>query len=433
MSLSIPLKGRWKLLNKIGQGGFGEIYCVYDLETQQKAAVKMERIDRNKRALRLEIAVLKKIQESNFSASLVYCGRNNEYNYLVMELLGPNLSTLRKKQPQQRFSLATTIKLGVQMIHSIEDIHEVGYLHRDIKPSNFALRLAKNMKKRNGISPSYCVIIDFGLSRKYITSEGELRPPREEVGFRGTARYASINSHDGKELSRRDDLWSLFYLFIEFLEGSLPWQRLKEKEEIAQVKKKYTNIGMCRDLPEEFTTFYKHIDSLKYEDKPNYKYLRRLLTDIYHRYGYDENTKYDWQIVRDNLRGVARSPSLAKSFDSTIAMTGTTNDFSRSKKKSLIRAFSKEIQKEEFEKMNDMFFPKLQDKSQNNSEKQNSKQKNKIQENNQNENGTSKKVKENESEINEFEKMMKMINGEDKSETTSSLNIDDDRACCIIL
>ncbi|KAJ6240879.1 tau-tubulin kinase 1 [Anaeramoeba flamelloides] len=435
MLLSTPLKGRWKLLNKIGQGGFGEIFCVYDLETQQKAAVKMERIDRNKRALRLEIAVLRKIQESRFSTKFIYCGRNQVYNYLVMELLGTNLSTLRKKQPQQRFSLATTLKLGVQMISAIEDVHEVGYLHRDVKASNFALRIPRNMKPKNGYSPGYCCIIDFGLARKYITSEGQLRPPRDEVGFRGTARYASINSHEGTELSRRDDLWSLFYLFIEFLEGSLPWERLKEKEEIAKVKKQYTNVGMCKDLPEEFTTFYKHIESLEYADKPNYKYLRRLLTDIYLRYGFDENTKYDWEKIKENTHPNKSNPKNQKmSFDSTAALTGTTNDLSRSKKKSLIGGFSKEFQKEELEKINEMFFPKKNNEKLKNNQKTNPNQKNiKIEETNKNKNGPPVDLIDPESEINEFEKMMKMINGENKSDTSSSLNIDDDRGCCIIL
>ncbi|KAJ6226404.1 tau-tubulin kinase 1 [Anaeramoeba flamelloides] len=434
MSLSTPLKGRWKLLNKIGQGGFGEIFCVYDLETQHKAAVKMERIDRNKRALRLEIDVLRKIQESRFSATFISCGRNQVYNYLIMELLGPNLSSLRKKQPQKIFSLSTTLKLGVQMISAIEDVHEVGYLHRDIKASNFALRMSRKMRSENGYSPGYCCIIDFGLARKYITSEGEHRPPREEVGFRGTARYASINSHDGKELSRRDDLWSLFYLFIEFLKGSLPWESLKEKEAIAKMKKQYTNIGMCKDLPKEFVTFYQHIESLEYEDRPNYKYLRKLLTDMYHRYSFDENTKYDWEIMKENSSSEKSNIKNQKILDSAPALTGTTNDLSRSKKRSLIGGFPKEFQKNEIEKMNGMVFPKNTiERSQNNQTKNSNQKNNIIEEINQNGIVDPQDLLDPESEINEFEKMMKMINGEEKSDTSSSVDIDDNRHCCIIL
>jgi tau tubulin kinase len=46
-------------------------------------------------------------------------------------------------------------------------------------------------------------LIDFGLARKYRLPSGEIRPPRKSAGFRGTARYASINSHHSKELGRR--------------------------------------------------------------------------------------------------------------------------------------------------------------------------------------------------------------------------------------
>ncbi|KAJ6227309.1 tau-tubulin kinase 1 [Anaeramoeba flamelloides] len=442
MTFETLLKGRWKLLHKIGQGGFGEIYCVYDLDTQQKAAVKMERIDRNKRALRLEIAVLRKLQNSRFSAKFICCGRNQVHNYLIMELLGSNLSSLRKKQPQRRFSLATTLKLGIQMISSIEDVHEVGFIHRDIKASNFSLRIPKNMKTRNPIKPAYCCIIDFGLARKYINSEGKLREPREEVGFRGTARYASTNSHEGKELSRRDDLWSLLYLFVEFLEGSLPWERLKEKEEIYKIKKKFTNISMCNGLPEEFALFYKHIESLEYEDKPDYQYLRRLLNTTYKRYGYDVNTKYDWEIPQEDLQIIRKSPSVTKSFDSQIALTGTTNDQSRSQGKKLVSAFSKEYIGE-IEKMNNIVFPKSpkSKRSKSKSKSQNS-QKREKKNNNQkksllgdivnNKDSSFDEKTNNVREINEFEKMMKMINGDEKTDTSSSLSDDIGKCCCVI-
>jgi tau tubulin kinase len=62
----------------------------------------------------------------------VTCGRHGEYNYLVMELLGENISDLRRRQASGRFSIITTCRLAMQMIRAIEAVHDLGYLHRDV-------------------------------------------------------------------------------------------------------------------------------------------------------------------------------------------------------------------------------------------------------------------------------------------------------------
>ncbi|MCL4171041.1 UNVERIFIED_CONTAM: hypothetical protein GTU68_025127, partial [Idotea baltica] len=59
-------------------------------------------------------------------------------------------------------------------------------------------------------------MLDFGLARQYTNSEGEVRTPRPVAGFRGTVRYASVNAHLNREMGRHDDLWSMFYMLVEF-------------------------------------------------------------------------------------------------------------------------------------------------------------------------------------------------------------------------
>lgn len=283
------IKGRWKVLKKIGAGAFGEIFSGKNVITNEMVAIKVERVDNKKQVLKLEVAVLKKLQACPFVCRFITCGRFNEYNYLIMELLGENLSELRRRQPDGRFSMGTAIKLGIQMMKALEAVHDLGYIHRDVKPSNYAMGLT-------GVKRHTTFLIDFGLARRYLLSSGEVRPPRDSTGFRGTARYASINSHLSKDLGRRDDLWSIFYMLIEFVQGQLPWRKLKDKDQIGDMKVKYNTPELVKDLPPQFLAFMKHLKSLQYADRPDYNHLYNILLDLYHSQGCDDHTPFDWEV-----------------------------------------------------------------------------------------------------------------------------------------
>lgn len=263
------VKDRWKVIKSIGKGAFGEIFQAEDLETGVHVAVKTEKLDSKKRVLKIEVAVLKKLQACPFVCRYQQFGRHEEFHFVVMELLGENLSVLRKKQPGKRFSVGTTMRLGMQMVRAIEGMHEHGYLHRDIKPSNFAMG-------RQPENRDWCFLIDFGLARRYQLPHGEIRTARESAGFRGTARYASINSHLSKELARRDDMWSLLYMIIEFLKGSLPWSNIENKEDVGRRKIELDSLDLVAGLPVEMGNFMEHLRTLDYKDKPNYDYITDL-------------------------------------------------------------------------------------------------------------------------------------------------------------
>ena len=220
----------------------------------------------------------------------VACGRHSDLNFLVMELLGDNIAELRRLQ-QGHFSMNTTIKLGIQMIKAIESVHNLGYIHRDIKPSNFAMGLS-------GIKKQTCFLIDFGLARRYMLPDGEIRPPRDCAGFRGTARYASINSHQSRDLGRRDDLWSVLYLLIEFSLGQLPWRRLRDKDKVGEMKVRYNNDELVAGLPQEFLLFMRHLSTLQYHSRPDYLYLVKMFEELYTKLGGNEKTIFDWEMLQ---------------------------------------------------------------------------------------------------------------------------------------
>ncbi|NXN30721.1 TTBK2 kinase, partial [Nycticryphes semicollaris] len=275
-------------LRKIGGGGFGEIYDALDLLTRENVALKVESAQQPKQVLKMEVAVLKKLQGKDHICRFIGCGRNDRFNYVVMQLQGRNLADLRRSQSRGTFTISTTLRLGKQILESIESIHSVGFLHRDIKPSNFAMgRFPSTCRK--------CYMLDFGLARQFTNSCGDVRPPRAVAGFRGTVRYASINAHRNREMGRHDDLWSLFYMLVEFVVGQLPWRKIKDKEQVGSIKERYEHRLMLKHLPQEFNVFLDHISNLDYFTKPDYQLLMSVFDNSMKMFGVIDSDPFDWE------------------------------------------------------------------------------------------------------------------------------------------
>jgi serine/threonine protein kinase len=265
-------------------------YAAIDVGSGVSVAIKVEPWSNKRTVLKLEVAVVRKLQCCLTVPRFVHCGHSEGYNFLVMELLGENLSELRRKQPGQKFSIGTSLRLAVMMVRSLQEIHAADFIHRDVKPSNFVLGVGPNKDR--------LYTIDFGLARRFMGG-GAVRPARQSAGFRGTARYASINSHVGRELSRRDDLWSLVYVLVEMMVGQLPWRRIKDKDEILTHKTKFMGDALVANLPAEIGLFQKHVMGLQYEDAPDYELLCGLLTSLYKKEGLSDDTPFDWNVAHE--------------------------------------------------------------------------------------------------------------------------------------
>ncbi|EPB75939.1 hypothetical protein ANCCEY_04957 [Ancylostoma ceylanicum] len=103
-----------------------------------------------------------------------------------------------------------------------------------------------------------------------VTGKLAIRKPREgEQLFRGTPRYCSLNVHYGKEQGRVDDLWSWLYMLIE-LQIGLPWSAITDEKEVLAIKSTCPVEDLIRTCPLEFIKIHNYLQTLRYEDRPDY-------------------------------------------------------------------------------------------------------------------------------------------------------------------
>ncbi|KAH7094702.1 casein kinase-like protein I [Paraphoma chrysanthemicola] len=284
----------YRVGKKIGEGSFGVIFEGTNLLNQQQVAIKFEPRKSDAPQLRDEYRTYKILVGCPGIPNVYYFGQEGLHNILVIDLLGPSLEDLFD-HCNRKFSIKTVVMVAKQMLSRVQTIHEKNLIYRDIKPDNFLIG-RPGSKSANVIH-----VVDFGMAKQYRDPKTKQHIPyRERKSLSGTARYMSINTHLGREQSRRDDLEALGHVFMYFLRGGLPWQGLKA----ATNKQKYEKIGekkqttpikdLCDGFPEEFNKYLSYVRNLGFEDTPDYDYLRELFTQALKSTGEIEDGEYDW-------------------------------------------------------------------------------------------------------------------------------------------
>ncbi|EFW99090.1 casein kinase 1 [Grosmannia clavigera kw1407] len=284
----------YRVGKKIGEGSFGVIFEGTNLLNSQQVAIKFEPRKSDAPQLRDEYRTYKILVGCPGIPNVYYFGQEGLHNILVIDLLGPSLEDLFD-HCNRRFTIKTVVMVAKQMLSRVQTIHEKNLIYRDIKPDNFLIG-RPGTKAANVIH-----VVDFGMAKQYRDPKTKQHIPyRERKSLSGTARYMSINTHLGREQSRRDDLEALGHVFMYFLRGGLPWQGLKA----ATNKQKYEKIGekkqttaikdLCEGFPLQFEKYLTYVRNLGFEDTPDYDYLRDLFTQALKDTGGVEDGEYDW-------------------------------------------------------------------------------------------------------------------------------------------
>ena len=285
------------LLNKkLGSGSFGQIYQCINTKTNEILACKIESINELKPQLYHENKILLLMKNCTGFPTCYDFILTDQDKILIMDYLGPNLDTIMNKLPSdnniKKFTTKTSLMIMIQAIERLKSLHEKGIIHRDIKPENFVIG-PKNKER-------IIYLIDFGLSKK-ISNDKILPTIKADRNIIGTMRYISMNTHQGYEQGRRDDLESLFYIIIYFIKGELPWQNIKCKtrqekyNKIFEIKKKVTEDGeLVEDLPLEMKKILEYILGLNFAERPNYLMMKKAIELILNKLNYSNDLQFDW-------------------------------------------------------------------------------------------------------------------------------------------
>ncbi|KAF9427624.1 casein kinase I [Podila epigama] len=265
-----------------------------NLLNNQQVAIKFEPRKSDAPQLRDEYRTYKILAGSTGIPNAFYFGQEGLHNILCIDLLGPSLEDLFD-MCGRKFTIKTVV-----MLYRVQTIHEKNLIYRDIKPDNFLVG-RPHSKHANLVH-----VVDFGMAKQYRDPKTKQHIPyRERKSLSGTARYMSINTHLGREQSRRDDLEAMGHVFMYFLRGGLPWQGLKA----ATNKQKYEKIGekkqstpikeLCEGFPEEFSIYLNYVRKLSFEETPDYDFLRDLFTKALKSMNEVEDGVYDWMLLNN--------------------------------------------------------------------------------------------------------------------------------------
>src|SRR5580704_1069817 len=222
----------YRILQKLGRGGMGEVYLAEDERLGRKVAIKFLPAE----VATNELARQRLLREARTAATLdhpnicaIYeVGQEGGYNFIVLQYIeGETLAARIKRQSPE---LSEALAIAAQVADALNEAHARGIIHRDIKPENIMLTTRGQVK-----------VLDFGLAK--VLRDPGIAEPDAETGtllsmpgmVMGTVPYMSPEQVRGEDLDRRSDIFSFGAVLDELLSGRRPFEAKSTAEVISAI------------------------------------------------------------------------------------------------------------------------------------------------------------------------------------------------------
>jgi eukaryotic-like serine/threonine-protein kinase len=212
--------GHYRITEKVGAGGMGEVYRAHDEHLEREVAIKILQKranleDHTRKLLHKEAVTLSKLNHSNI-ATIYDFDSQHGLDFLVMEFVsGKTLAGHMGASSLPEKEVAT---IGMQVAQALEEAHEHGIIHRDLKPSNIAITGKGQVK-----------VLDFGLAKLFDPTRGGVKAETltqtlEDPELMGTLPYMAPEQVDGKHIDARTDIYGLGVVLYQMATGQRPFR-----------------------------------------------------------------------------------------------------------------------------------------------------------------------------------------------------------------
>ncbi len=256
-----PADGAYVLLEKLGEGTYGEVYRAYDPRRAREVALKVVHLERvyekRKRrrlidSVRVELEAASRVRHPGV-ARVLAIGREEDGGLYVVEEYVPGESLRTLMQASEDPPVLEVAGLGRRLAHALGALHDAEVVHRDLKPENVRVR-----------ADGTPVLVDFGIAHVGLAAAGEPGA--------GTLEYMAPEQARGDAVDGRTDLYALGVILFEWLVGFRPlqlkdhdretWQRILEEEIPPRVRE------FRPDVPPEMDELVASLLAKRRTDRP---------------------------------------------------------------------------------------------------------------------------------------------------------------------